>query len=71
MDIELAMTKVRGRKRRPGDAQRLRLLIRRIQQASEKAGIFKGMTKEQILEEMRKTREEVWEETKRAVGTRR
>lgn len=65
------MSKVRGRKRRPGDAQRLRHLVRRIQLASEKAGIFKGMTKEQILDEMRKTREEVWEETKRAVGTRR
>ena len=71
MDIELAMSKVRGRKWRSEDAATLRALIKDIQAGCEKAGLFKGMTKEQILAEMRRTREEVWEETKDAVGTRR
>jgi hypothetical protein len=65
------MKRVRGKKRSQRNAARLRELIQRIREGCEKAGLFKGMTKEQILEEMRRTREEVWEETKRAVGTRR
>ena len=71
MDMELAMSRVRGRKRQPGDAVRLRGLVQKIQAGSEKAGIFKGMTKEEVLAAMRRTREEVWAETKRAAGSRR
>ena len=71
MDFDVNTAQARGRKRRPGDAARLRALIRQIQAGCRKAGLFKGMTKEEILAAMRRTREEVWAETKRAVGPRR
>ena len=70
MDIEWAMSKVRGRRSRKGDAARLRELMRSIQAGSEKAGLLKGMTEEGVLRKLRHTRDAVWAETKRAAGTR-
>ena len=52
------------------DIERGKRLFRHLRQAVLKAGVFRGMSKEEILEEMRRTREEVWAETKNAVGTR-
>ena len=70
MDIELAMSKVRGRKPRRSDAARLRELMEGIQAGSDKAGLLKGLTEEGVLRKLRRTRDAVWAETKRAAGTR-
>ena len=62
---------IRGKKKTERDVARGRELVRQLREGCRKAGLFKGMTKEQILEAMRRTREEVWAETKDAAGTRR
>ena len=53
------------------DPKRFRALLREIQVGCKKAGLFKGMTEEEILEKMRQTREDVFNELKHASGSRR
>ena len=69
MDAETVQ--VTGRKKSERDPARARALVRRIREGCRKAGLFKGMSKEEVLQAMRRTREEVWAETKDAAGTRR
>ena len=69
--MDSAMQQVRGKKRNERDPVRALALIRKIQAECEKDGRFKGMTEEQVLQKLRETREEVWNELKNAAGTRR
>ena len=62
---------VTGKKRSERNPARAKALVRQMQEGCRKAGLFKGMTKDEILAAMRRTREEVWEETKDAAGSRR
>ncbi|GEM_PF-6907739 len=62
---------VTGKKRSARNPARAKALVRQLREGCRKAGLFKGMSKEEILQAMRHTREEVWEETKDAAGTRR
>ena len=71
MDLDTVQVCGKGRRKTPADIERARVLVRRLREGCEKAGLFKGMSKEKILEAMRRTREEVWAETKDAAGTRR
>jgi hypothetical protein len=62
---------VKGKKRSERDPKRFRALLRRIQDVCSKDERFKGMTDDQILEKLRETREEVWNEITHEVGPRR
>jgi hypothetical protein len=65
------MISVRGKKRSDRDPERVRVLVQKIQRACREDGRFRGMTEEEVLEKLRQTREEVWNETKHEAGTRR
>ena len=69
-DVNTAQALGKGRKKTRKDIARALALIRQIQEGCDRESPLKGMTAEQVMERLRRTREEVWAETKRAVGTR-
>lgn len=64
--MDYSTYQVRGMKRSRRDPEKFRALIDKIRSEFEKDGRFKGMTEEQILRQLRRTREEVWNELKHA-----
>jgi hypothetical protein len=65
------LTRVKGLPRSQRDPVRFRRLLKRMQKTLAQDGRFKGMSRSEILAVLRRTREEVWAETKDAAGTRR
>lgn len=62
-DVNNAQAHGKGNRKTKKDIARALALMGEIQKSCEEAGLFKGMTPEQILEQMRRTREELWRET--------
>ena len=69
--MDIAMRRVRGMKKSLRDPVRALALLRKIQAECEKDGRFKGMSEEEVLQKLRETREEVWNELKHAASPRR
>lgn len=62
--MNTAMQQVRGVKRSRRNPARALALLKKIQDACERGGRFKGMTEKEVLRKLRETREEVWNELK-------
>ena len=69
--MSATLTRVKGVKRSRRDPARMKVLLDQLHKDFERDGRFKGMSKEDILRQMRRTREEVWAELKHAPGPRR
>ena len=68
-DVNTAHARGKGRKKTRKDIERALALVREIQEGCDRESPLKGMTPEQVMERLRRTREEVWRETKHAAGT--
>lgn len=68
-DIHIAQVHGKGRKKTPKDVERARALLRQLREDCDRASPLKGLTREQVLERMRRTREELWREA-HAAGPR-
>ncbi len=69
MDIHTAQVHGKGRKKTRKDVERAQALIRQLRADSDRESPLKGMTPEQVMERMRRTREELWQEV-HAAGPR-
>lgn len=57
--MDSSRQQARGMKRSRRDPAKFRAIIRRIQAECDRDGRFKGMTEEEVLRQLRRTREEV------------